>query len=99
MKIKKGDNVVVMVGNDKGKTGVITTVLTKTNQIVIEGVNMKKGVEKIGDKKQLVARPRPIHLSNVSIVDPQTGKPSRVGYVVTGGVKTRIAKKSGQTLK
>lgn len=99
MKIKKGDKVIVLAGGDKGKTGVIASVLVKTDQVVIDGVNMKKGVEKVGDKKQLVARPRPIHISNVNIVDPKTGKPSRVGYAITAGTKARIARKSGQTLK
>ena len=115
LKIKKGDNVAVIAGKDKGKTGVVETVLpggpakggrTRGTRVVVTGVNIiKKAVKATAQTKQagLVEMPAPLHISNVMIVDPKSGKPSRVGYKVTGkgksAKKIRIAVKSGQTLE
>lgn len=100
-KIKKGDTVVVTTGKDKGVKGEVLRVLTEEDRVLVSGVNMKTkhvkpsqqgsgGIEKIEAS---------IHISNVSIVDPKTEKPTRVGYkVLKDGKKTRFAKASGETL-
>lgn len=102
MKIKKGDKVVVLTGKNKGATGEVTKVITETARVVVQGVNVsvrhKKpsqisagGLEKVE---------MPIHVSNVALADPKTGKATRVGYkVLKDGKKTRVAKKSGETVE
>ena len=85
MKLKKGDNVVVVSGKDKGKTGVILTVFPDTNQVVIDGVGMvKRHLKKTGrgQSGQIIERPRAIDASNVMYVDPSTKKPTRIGRKV-----------------
>ena len=102
MKLKKGDNIVVVSGKDKGKTGVIDSVLPETNQVVIDGVGMiKRHIKKSGAKQsgRIVERPRPINASNVMLVDPGTKKPTRIGRKLVDGKIVRVAKKSGTTLK
>ena len=112
LKLRRGDNVAVIAGKDKGKTGVIEAVLphgTKQGngpRVVVTGVNIvKKTVKATAQTKQagIVERPSPLHISNVMIVDPKSGKPSRVGYKVTGKgatkKKVRVAQKSGQTIE
>jgi large subunit ribosomal protein L24 len=98
MKIKKGDKVVVIAGKDKGKTGTVTTAFPKSNQVLIEGVNMKKKHQKArgrgARKGQILEKALPIHASNVMIVDPKTGKGTRVGISRKGGKRVRVTKKS-----
>ena len=97
MKLKLGDNVVVIAGKDKGKTGKITKILRKLDKVVVEKVNMrtkhiKKTAQRPGEKIQFEA---PIHVSNVMLVDPKTSKRTRIGYrKLENGKKERIAKKS-----
>jgi large subunit ribosomal protein L24 len=100
MKIHTKDKVVVISGKDKGKTGTVTRVDTKGKKVLIEGVNIvKKHVKRQGSTPgQIVSFEKPIDVSNVMLVDPKDGKPTRVGYVIKDGKKTRIAKKSGTTL-
>jgi len=101
MKIIKGDSVIVIAGKDKGSEGKVLRVFPKQSSVVIEGVNIKKKHRKArrsGSKGQITEFAAPIHVSNVSIKDPKTGKRSRVGYKVESGKKTRIAKKSGTVL-
>lgn len=101
MKIRVGDNVVVRTGKDRGQTGVVSKVYEGQDKVLIDGVNKKtkhvKGRDGVpGQRAEVFV---PIHISNVSIVDPKDGKPSRVGYLVDAkGNKTRIAKRSGQTI-
>ncbi len=102
MKIKKGDNIIVISGKDKGKTGKITKSLPKEGRIVVEGVNVRKVHErpkKSGQKGQIVERSMPIDASNVMIADPKTNKPSRIGKKLVGEKFVRISKKSGTELK
>lgn len=101
MKIRVGDNVIVRTGADRGKTGVVSKIYLSQNKVLIEGVNAKtkhvKGRDGVpGDRTEIFV---PIDVSNVSVVDPKSGGPSRVGYLIDEkGVKTRIAKKSGQAI-
>jgi large subunit ribosomal protein L24 len=101
MKIKKGDNIKVIAGKDKGKTGTVKEAFPKKDMVLVEGVNVLTKHEKArrrGSKGQVVQKAFPIHVSNVMIVDPKTGKPSRVGKKKVGEKMTRVAKKSGQSL-
>ena len=97
MNFKTGDKVVVIAGKDKGKEGKITKILRSENKIVIEGVNVvKKHVKGNGQTAgSIVEMEAPINASNAMIVDPKTGKPSRIGHTVDkNGKKVRVAKKS-----
>jgi len=105
MKLKKGDQVKVLAGKDRGKTGAIEAVLPDRNRVVVSGVNaMKKAVKASAQTKQagLVDFNAPIHASNVAILDPKDGKPTRISYRRTGTgkqvKKVRIAKRSGAEL-
>ncbi len=101
MKIKKGDKVMVMKGKDSGKTGTVERAFPATGKVLIGGINMYKKHEKArkeGQKGSVVERAMPMQASNVMIVDPKTGKPSRVTTKMVGEKKVRIAKKSGAEL-
>ncbi|MBT4384783.1 50S ribosomal protein L24 [Candidatus Peregrinibacteria bacterium] len=101
MKIKTGDNVVVITGKNKSMTGKVMKVLLKSNKVVVEGVNkvtrhVKKTKERAGQKIQFEA---PIHVSNVMLIDPKDKKRSKIGYAVDSkGKKSRISKKSNTQL-
>ena len=100
MKIHSNDEVVVIAGKDKGKKSKVLRAMPKENMIVVEGVNvvtrhMKRQGATPGQK---VSFEKPIDASNVMLVDPKTGKPTRVGYKVENGKKVRVAKKSGTVL-
>jgi large subunit ribosomal protein L24 len=99
MHIKKGDSVIVLAGKDKGKKGKVVGVFASNSRVLVEGVNVWKKHQKKtrgGGAGQIITRP--IHASNVSPVDPKSGKPTRVGSKVAGNKKVRIAKKSGQEI-
>jgi large subunit ribosomal protein L24 len=99
MKLKKGDNVIVVAGKEKGKKGKIVRVLPTVNKVVIDGFNMAKKHQRprrTGEKGTLVNTPMPIHASNVMIADPKTGKPSRLGKKKVGKEWVRVARKSNQ---
>ena len=101
--IKKNDTVVVLAGQDKGKTGKVLKVLVDENRALVEGVNMvSKSTKPSAQNPQggIVKQEAPIHISNLSLVDPKSGKATRVGIKVTeDGKKVRIAKKSGEEIK
>ena len=101
--IKKGDTVYVNAGDDKGKTGRVLKVLIEKNRAVVEGVNVVTKATKPNAKKPqggLVKMEAPIHASNLQLVDPKSGKATRVGYKVNeDGKKVRISKKSGEEIK
>ena len=101
--IKKNDTVVVLAGEDKGKTGKVLKVLVDENRALVEGVNMVSKSTKPSAKNPqggIVKQEAPIHISNLSLVDPKSGKPTRVGIkVAEDGKKVRIAKKSGEEIK
>ncbi|MFZ3073609.1 MAG: 50S ribosomal protein L24 [Minisyncoccales bacterium] len=102
MKIIKGDNVLVISGKDRAKTGKVLTALPKDGRIVVEGVNIAKKSQKPrqqGQKGQIVSLPKSIDASNVKLICPKCGKAARVGYKVIEGGKdggkntVRICKK------
>ena len=101
--IKKNDTVVVLAGEDKGKTGKVLKVLVEKNRALVEGVKMvSKSTKPSAQNPQggIVKQEAPIHISNLSLVDPKSGKATRVGIKVTeDGKKVRIAKKSGEEIK
>lgn len=100
--VKKDDTVMVIAGKDKGKSGKVRKVFPKENRVLVEGVNITKkhmkarpGVAQAG----IIEREAPIHASNVMIVDPQSGKPTRVGHrFLDDGTKIRFAKQSGAAI-
>ena len=100
MKIKKGDNVVVLSGKDKGKQGTVSRVLPKTNQVIVDGINVAKKHQKPQGANQqggIIDRDMPVDASNVALV--VDGKPTRVGYKVNAdGTKVRIAKSNGKEI-
>jgi len=105
LKIKKGDDVVVLSGKDKGKNGKVLKILKKTsnNQIkaIVEGINIVKKHKKQSatSKGGIESIEMPIYLSKISLLDPKTSKPSRVGFkFLDDGKKVRYTKKSGETL-
>lgn len=100
-KLKKGDNVQIRSGKDKGKSGKVISVDPKLGTVVVENVNIhhrfqKKGPNKAGQK---VSFPGAMHASKVMLIDPENNKPTRIGYKVNeSGVKQRVAKKSGKVI-
>ena len=101
--IKKGDTVMVLAGNSKGQTGVVLRVLVKEQKAVVEGLNMVSKSQKPSAKNPqggIVKQEATIHISNVSLIDPKSGKATRVGIKLNAdGKKVRIAKKSGEEIK
>lgn len=103
MKIKTGDNVKVLSGRDRGKTGKVIQVLkskkNEQNYVVVEGVNLRKKhirSGRAGEKGQTIELSFPVHISNVMLVEAGTKKPTRVGYKMEGKDKKRVSKKSGE---
>ncbi len=100
-KIKKGDNVVVLTGRDKGKQGEVLKIITETNRALVAGVNQVKKHTKpsAAGNGGIVTKESPIHLSNIALADPKDGKATRVGFAVgKDGAKSRVAKRSGETI-
>lgn len=101
MKIKKGDKVVVIAGKDKGKEGTVLSVDPKKERVVVEGANMMIKHNKPGGMSfqgSIEETESPLHVSNVMLIDPSTGKRTRVGYRFEEGKKVRYAKASGETI-
>ncbi|MBO7603900.1 MAG: 50S ribosomal protein L24 [Bacteroidales bacterium] len=101
-RIKKGDTVYVNAGNDKGKTGKVLSVDPAKDRAIVEGVNMVSKHTKPNAKQPqggILKQEAPIHMSNLNLIDPKSGKPTRVGFKVDGDKKVRIAKKSGEEIK
>ena len=101
MRVKKGDTVVVIAGKDKGKKGTVTKVFTKTNKVLVEGVNVITKHQKptaVNPQGGIINKEAPIHISNVMPVDPETGKGTRVRVEVKDGQKVRVSVKSGKEL-
>lgn len=101
-RIKKGDNVIVIAGNDKGKTGKVLEVITDKDRVIVEGVAMVSKHTKPNAKAPqggIIKKEASIHVSNVNLVDPKSGKATRVGFKIDGDKKVRVAKKSGEEIK
>ena len=101
--IKKGDTVIVNAGDDRGKQGRVVRVLVSKNKAVVEGVNVVSKSTKPSVKHPqggIVKMEAPIHVSNLSLIDPKSGKATRIGRRVNeNGVKVRYSKKSGEEIK
>jgi len=100
-KIKKGDLVQVMSGKDRGAQGHVLEVIRSKDRVIVEGVNIvKKRVKPTTENPSggIIEKEAPIHISNVMLVDPKTGNPTRVGYKVEDGKKIRYSKKSGEEI-
>ncbi len=98
-KIKKGDNVIVISGKDKGKTGKVSAVVPAKSLVVLAGVNLVKKhsrSRKGGQKGQIIEKPMPIHISNVMAVEGS--KRARIGYKTVGDKKVRISRQSGKEI-
>lgn len=99
MNLKKGDNVIVIAGKDKGKKGKIAKVLRETNGVLVEGLNLRKKRQrprKQGEKGQTIDMPHPIHTSNVQIFCSGCGKGVRVGASENTKNKVRVCKSCGK---
>lgn len=100
LKIKKGDQVIVLSGEDKGKTGEVVKSMPKDSKVVVQGINLVKRHTKPSQTTPggIVTKEAPIDVSNVAIVDPKTGKASKIGYKEVDGKKVRVARKSGEVI-
>ena len=98
MKIKKNDTVIILSGDEKGKTGVVKQALPKDNKVVVEGLNMVKRHTKPSQTNPggIVSKEAAIHVSNVAIVSD--GKATKVGYKTVDGKKVRVARKTGAVI-
>jgi large subunit ribosomal protein L24 len=100
-RIKKGDNVVVIAGRDKGRTGEVIEMRREDARVLVRGINMVKRHQRQSTTQEggIISKEAPIHLSNVAIADPKDGKPTRVGFKFVGKgedrKKVRFAKRSG----
>lgn len=101
MKIKKGDNILVVSGKDKGKTGKVLKSFPKMSKILVEGINLRKKTiraRREGEKGQIVSQPFAFNVSNAKIVCPRCGKATRVGYKIENKEKFRMCKKCQSTI-
>ncbi len=108
MKIRKNDNIVVIAGNDRGKTGKVLKVFPKTSRIIIEGINLRKRHTKPSQKNPqggILEKEAPIHVSNVMILDPTNNEPTRIGSQIILDEKTgkkkiaRVSKATGEMIQ
>ena len=101
LKIKSGDNVVVTAGDHKGSEGRVMLVLRDKSKAIVEGVNMVSKHEKPSANNPqggITEKEAPIHISNLSLIDPKSGEATRVGYKLEDGKKIRFSKKSNQVI-
>jgi large subunit ribosomal protein L24 len=96
-KIRKGDKVVVLTGKDKSRTGQVTAVMPKDGKAIVQGVNLVRRHTRQTPQNEggILSKEAAIDLSNLSIIDPKDGKPTRVGFIMQDGKKVRVAKRSG----
>ena len=102
MRIKKGDTVQVLSGNDKGKTGEVLQIIPKDNKVVVKGVNVRKKhvkARKQGEESGIIPVECVINSSKINVVCPKCGKATKVGYNTEKGEKIRVCKKCGAKLK
>jgi large subunit ribosomal protein L24 len=100
-KIKKGDRVVVTAGRDKGKRGEVRQVMPEESRAIVAGVNLVRRHTRQTAQTEggIISKESPIHLSNLAILDPKTGKPTRVGFkILDDGRKVRVARGSGDLI-
>ena len=103
LKIKKGDTVYVLSGEDRGRQGRVLEVLPKKERAIVEGINIVSKSAKPSAKHPqggIIKMEAPLHISNLSLIDPKSGKPTRVGIRINEkGEKVRYSKKSGEEIK
>ena len=102
MKIRKGDKVIVLTGRDKGQTGDVLKAIPSESRVIVRGVNMvkKHQAPTRGNQGGIINKEAPIHVSNVALVDPETGKATRVAYkILEDGTKVRVARQSGEVIR
>lgn len=100
-KIKKGDNVIVLAGRDKGRTGEVIRMIPNDERALVRGVNMIKRHQRQTQQNEggIITKEAPIAISNLALQDPKDGKPTRVGFrILDDGRKVRIAKRSGEMI-
>ena len=100
-RIRKGDNVTIVSGRDKGKSGSVLRVLQDDERLIVQGVNVVKRHMRASQTQAggIVEKESTIHVSNVSLVDPDSGEPTRVGFrILEDGRKVRYAKRSGEVM-
>jgi len=100
--IRRGDTVIVIAGDSKGKEGKVTKVLVSDSKAIVEGLNMvKRHLKPTAQKPQgsIVEKEAPIHVSNLQLKDPKSGKPTRVGKKLENKKVVRYAKKTGEVIK
>ena len=100
-RLRKGDDVVVVSGRDKGKTGSILRVIRSEDRVIVDGINMVKRHTRPSQAQPggIVDKEAPIHISNVALADPKDGSATRVGYkFLEDGRKVRVAKQSGEVI-
>ena len=101
LKVKKGDEVIVLTGKSKGQKGTITQAMPTQNKVIVSGVNVATRHRKPSQANPqggIVKQEMPIHVSNVALLDPESGAATKVGYKVGGDKKVRIARKSGEVI-
>jgi large subunit ribosomal protein L24 len=102
-RIRKGDRVVVITGDDRGKQGEVLAVMPKLNRAIVQGVNLAKRHTKargMGQPGGIVEKEATINLSNLMLLDPVTEKPTRIGYkVLENGAKVRVARATGNVIE
>ena len=104
LRLRRDDNVIVIAGKDRGKTGRVLRVDRKNHRVYVEGLNIVKrhqrpqqvaGAQRPEQVGGVIEKEGPIHLSNVMLLDPKDGKPTRVGYELHEGKRYRVARRSG----
>lgn len=101
IKIKKGDNIIVIAGKEKGKTGQVLSVIYKTTRVLVKGLNVvtRHAKPSVSNPDGIFTKEMSLHISNVALLDPVTNQPTRVGYKIDeSGNKVRYAKKSGTVI-
>lgn len=99
MKIRKGDNVIVISGSQKGKSGKVLQIFPGLASLIVEGVNVRKRHERArraNQKGQVIGKTMPIHVSNVALMEG--GRPVRASFRLIGGEKTRVSRKTGKEI-
>ena len=100
-KLKKGDNVMVLSGKDKGKIGIILSILPLDNKALVKGINIVKKHQKPSKQSGggIIEKELPINLSNLSFVSKKDNKPTKIGYKIENDKKQRFEKRTGDTIK
>ena len=101
-KIKKGDNVIILLGKDRGRSGTVERIISDKGKVLVSGINVVKrhiGKKVTGQQGQILSLVKPVNLSNVSLICPNCKKPARVGFKLEGNMKIRVCRKCGKDVK